>query len=313
MAPVKDIIQRSKRSQVPSVLQFPAKLGSHAMLMVFKKYQYQRPGTRALNKVGAGTFSTQNLAGQDSILLPLPANIEDTYSVRVQGADIGIGGAEIASLASAAGTADIATTLGAVGQPIKDLGNLLSKLYSGDESTAAKAAVDAAFLARRAADSTFAGASRAIDVGLGNAINPKAALYFDGMTLKQPTFNWTLAPTNSSESDTIRDISNTIKRNILPTYGSAGGLARALLNYPSMVDIYFLGIDQSYFAFYKTCMVQTFNTNFTPQGLAVVKGGRPAMVTMNMGLIEADIHTSEDYGGGIFGDAARSWEQSGPV
>ena len=44
-------------------------------------------------------------------------------------------------------------------------------------------------------------------------------------------------------------------------------------------------------------MVQSFSTNFTPNGLAMLRGGKPASVTMNIGLIESDIHTSEDYGG----------------
>lgn len=295
MAGPKDIIRRSKRDKVPSVLQFPRKLGAHAMLMVFKKYEYKRPGTRALNKVGASTLTSQNLAGQDAILLPLPANIEDTYSVRVQGADIGITGALTAGVAGE--FAESGLTVEGLQQAAASQFGLATdvvKSILGNQQNENNA--DIAFLARRALDNNlFSGASRALDIGLGNTINPKAALYFDGMTLKQPNFNWTLAPTNEQESDDIRSISNTIKRNVLPTYGDAGGLARTLLNYPSMVDIFFFGIDQSYFTFYKTCMVQTFNTNFTPQGLAVTKGGKPAMVTMNMGLIEADIHTAEDY------------------
>jgi hypothetical protein len=44
-------------------------------------------------------------------------------------------------------------------------------------------------------------------------------------------------------------------------------------------------------------MVQQFNIDFTPHGIALLRGGKPAMVNMNMNVIEADIHTSEDYGG----------------
>ena len=83
----------------------------------------------------------------------------------------------------------------------------------------------------------------------------------------------------------------------MPSYGNAVGLNKVLLNYPSTVDIFFLGVDDQYFLYYKTCMVQQFATNYTPNGLAFVAGGKPAMVTMNMTLMEMDIHTSEDYGG----------------
>ena len=72
---------------------------------------------------------------------------------------------------------------------------------------------------------------------------------------------------------------------------------KLLLNYPSVVDIFFFGIDQSYFVYYKTCMVDSFNINFAPNGLAFVAGGKPAAVTMDMSVTEMDIHTSEDYTG----------------
>jgi hypothetical protein len=69
-----------------------------------------------------------------------------------------------------------------------------------------------------------------------------------------------------------------------------------MFQYPSMVDIFFVGIDSEHYFFFKTCMVQSFNTNFTPNGMAVLRGGRPAMVQMQLTVIETDIHTAEDYG-----------------
>jgi hypothetical protein len=155
-------------------------------------------------------------------------------------------------------------------------------------------------LARRTLDSALPDATRNIDAGFGNTINPKAALYFEGVEMKTHTFNWTFAPSTERESTILKDIGNTIKKNILPSYGSLTGAEefRLLLNYPSVLDIFFLGIDQSYFLHYKTCMVQQFNIDFTPQGIALLKGGKPAMVNMNMNVIESDIHTSEDYDDG---------------
>jgi hypothetical protein len=49
--------------------------------------------------------------------------------------------------------------------------------------------------------------------------------------------------------------------------------------------------------YFKTSMIQGFNVSYTPHGLAIVKGGKPAMVSLSMNLVEADIHTAEDYGG----------------
>ncbi len=84
---------------------------------------------------------------------------------------------------------------------------------------------------------------------------------------------------------------------MLPSYVNTSVIQRAMFKYPAMVDIFFVGIDSGYYFHFKTAMIQTFSVNFTPNGNAVLRGGRPAAVQMQMNLIESDIHTSEDYGG----------------
>jgi len=295
------VISNSKNSQSSNFLNFPLNIGAHSVLLAFNKYSFVPPGERGLNTLSGG--SSRNRAGQfgpvpngtDVIQLPLPANIQDTYSVRVAGSDMGIAQSAVATGASQfAGAGDLT---------VSNLGNVLGNLIPGvDLSSILNSDIDQAsknlsFLGRRSIDKLLAGSGKAIDQGLGNTVNPKSSLFFEGVNLKQFDFNWTLAPTENAESDRIRDIITTIRRNILPTYGSAVGFNKVLLNYPSTVDIFFLGIDDGYFFKYKTCMVQQFQNNYTPNGLAVVTGGKPAMVSMNMTLMEMDIHTSEDYGG----------------
>jgi hypothetical protein len=294
-ARAQDIIRQSKRQTVSGVLQFPRDLGAHCTLMIFDKYRYVAPGERELNKIGSSGFNSQLISGREAILLPLPSNIEDTYSVRVQGYDAEISGEAVARAASGfAGAGDISlgNLAGSLRAALPDFD--WSGILSGNTEDISK---NVAFLGRRTAENLLPGAARAISAGVGNAINPKASLYFDGVNLKQPNFTWNLSPLNPQDSESLKSITNVIKKNILPTYSTAVGLPRALLNYPSTVDIFFLGVDQSYFLYYKTCMVQTFSTNFTPNGLALLRGGKPASITMNMSLIETDIHTSEDYGG----------------
>ena len=296
--PVADVIRRKRRETIDQVIQFPENLGAHAMLMIFKKYSYQRPGTRALNTIGVSTFTAQELKGTDSILVPLPQNIQDSYQVRVRRFDQGISDEAVASAA-----AEIAKT-GSNTPSTSDFGRILAAaipdIDMGDAMNFdfSSLARDAAFLARRTLDKALPDATRNIDAGFGNTINPKAALYFEGVEMKTHTFNWTFAPASERESTILKDIGTTIKKNILPSYGTVGGVSRLLLNYPSVLDIFFLGVDQSYFLHYKTCMVQEFSIYFTPQGIALLKGGKPAIVNMNMTVIEADIHTAEDYGGG---------------
>lgn len=291
-------IPSSRESQTPKYLRFPIHNQSpHRMLMIFNSYRYVSPGQRGLNKlenVTRGNVTGPRPEGKSIIELPLPASLEDAYNVRVQGYDAELTGALVAGAASqfaGAGDLSAANILTALGGVLSGTGLDPSSLLSSDIGEISR---NAAFLGRRNLPSNVA---RAVDTGLGNTINPKSSLYFDGVNLKQLSFNWTLAPQDAQESDVIRDITNTIKKNILPSYGRAVGLTQALLNYPSTVDIFLLGVDQRYYMYFKTAMVQSFNVGYTPSGLAVVKGGKPAIVALNMQLVEADIHTSEDYGG----------------
>jgi hypothetical protein len=298
-----EYVARQRASQETRFLQFPLDIGAHSILLVFNKYTFIPPGDDrgGLRRLTSGSSANRSgLVGpiptdNDVIQLPIPGNIQDLYSLRVQGNDLGIAGSEVARGASAfANAADISTTA---------LGNILGEAIPSVDfrqilnPNIEEASRNIAFLGRRAIDNLLPGAGRAVDAGLGNTVNPKASLFFEGVNLKQFDFSWTLAPTESAESDRIRDITNTIKRHILPTYGTAVGFNKLLLNYPSTVDIFFLGVEDSYFLYFKRCMVQQFSVNYTPNGLSFVTGGKPSMVSLNMTLMEMDIHTSEDYGG----------------
>jgi hypothetical protein len=61
-----------------------------------------------------------------------------------------------------------------------------------------------------------------------------------------------------------------------------------------MVDTYFQGIDQSYFFRFKTSMISTLSVDYTPNGLAINKGGKPSQIRLTMTLNEAYIHTADD-------------------
>ena len=72
-------------------------------------------------------------------------------------------------------------------------------------------------------------------------------------------------------------------------------LSRGLLRYPSMVDCFFHGIDSNYFYQLKTSMISQFNVDYTPNGIALNRGGKPSAVRLTMTMTEAAIHTKADY------------------
>jgi hypothetical protein len=286
------------------VLSFPKNLGAHATLLIFKKYAYQSPGTRGLNRISDKTL-TQEQLGSSALLLPLPKEIRDSYSIKINDFEQGMFGDAISQGAGvvAGGEFDINKVIQNVGLPAGKV------MVAG--VTGAAAALGARYLSSRSGTNKnilgagFLGAAlpgaddiaTSIGAGAGAIINPKQALHFNGIEMKNHTFSWTMAPTAQSESETILNITNTVRRNALPSYTNIGPFKRAFLNYPSTVDIYFFGIQQEYFMFFKTCMINSVDINYTPQGMTVLRGGKPAIVEMSIGLKEMDIHTAEDYGG----------------
>lgn len=262
----------------------------YGMLLMFRDYQYQRSSERGFSQLNASNVT-------DTIFLPLPAQIQDKMDVRVVRFDQGTTGDVVSSLLSEIDINDLGVSnlSGAIlkgamknmpGLQGNDLGEIASNLDK-----------DLAFLLRRGVDSAFPNQGRNIDAGTGTFVNPKAALSFEGVEMKTHTFDWSIAPKSSEESDTLRQIIETIKKNMLPSYVNTSVVQRAMFRYPSMVEIFFVGLDSDYYFYFKTCMIQGFSTNYTPNGMTVLRGGRPAIVQMNMQVIESDIHTAEDYGG----------------
>lgn len=282
-------IKESKRSSKAGVYSFPEDLGQHQIIFMFRKYSYTNPGTRKLIE-GPTTNSQAQI--KDTIALPIPSNIADSYSIRLSRPEIGLVAENMASMAS---------EIGGFGGNLQSVYDRLSGLGISKEDAEAMVKGDmggissnARYLARNNLPSFVA---TGLDIGTGYAVNPKLALSFEGVDLKSHSFDWNFMVRSPKESDTLRDIQDSIKRNIHPTYSHMGLIQRAMISYPSVVDIYFSGLDGSYFVKFKTCMVQAFSLNFTPSGLAILEGGKPAAAQMSLQLVETDIHTSTDYGG----------------
>lgn len=289
--PVRTDIIRASSSRAPSNLTFPIQDNDYGILFMFRDYQYRPSVERGFSQI-----EREGSSVSDTIFLPLPSNISDTFQVRVQRFDqeimgeitstllseLDVSNLGIGSITGTLGSAALRSIPGVRGDTLSEIGSNLSS--------------DLAFLARRGIDSAFPNQGRNIDAGTGTYINPKAALSFEGVEMKQHSFDWTLAPKNEQESNNLRSITDTFKRNMLPQYVNTSILQRAMFKYPSMVDIFFVGIDSNYYFHFKTAMIQTFSSNFSSNGNAVLRGGRPAAVNIQIGLIESDIHTAEDYG-----------------
>jgi hypothetical protein len=283
------IEQRREANRPNGTKVFPAGLGVHCTLMRFFSYSY-----------GGTSGSTQNSVAD--IILPLPRQLQDSFKINVMGDELGIlgdGAAQFANspekLNAIAQQAGKATVQAGV--------DLAKSVESGNYASAFGMGTDTAqFLVRAGLGKIAPDIANGISAGRGTAINPFATLVFKGVDLKSHTLEWLLSPESEEESRTLKDIIRTIQNMVLPKVQSALGVRsdinaidRGILRYPAMVDVYLQGIDMNYYFKFKTSMISQFSVDYTPNGLAINKGGRPSAMRITMTLQEAYIHTAEDH------------------
>lgn len=246
---------------------FPSDLGSHGMLMVFNEYVFQQPTTRPLlDYRTSGSSAIQQSKG--AVLLPIPNTLIDSTTLNVHRFD----------MADTPGYESMATAM--IGEyalnlngNMQDVGIAIKKLFGNN---------------------FYLGA---VSQGLGVTLNPKASLLFKGVELREYSLNWVLAPTEEKESDTLKTIVDKIRANSLPDYRTDSFFTAAMFSYPSTVDIYLLGVDPGHYMRFKTAMIRNVSINYTPNGLSVLRGGKPSSIDLNISFQEMDIQTTKDYNG----------------
>lgn len=261
--------------------QFPADLGTHAFLMWFEKYNYKR-----VKSSGDVEVASERVP-QDSFLLPLPMQLNEQSGLKVGSNELGILGDTLARVGSAAANAD-----GFVDAAQRVL----------SESLSAGGAVAAATSIGKMLGKSLAGAIdpdivKGFEIGTGALANPYQALEFNGVELRTHQFSWTFAPTTRAETETLKQILARLKYHVHPQYLNAAGItARTFLEYPDIINCKILGSPVDGMPTYKPGMIQSLNINFVGGNeLAFLEGGDPAVVEVQMSMMEATIWTREDY------------------
>lgn len=323
--------REKERSNGFNYLSFPTQPHPHSMLMVFKEYDFSRlyGKANADGTVGRGQAQRLLTASSDefnrtsgislrsstSIELPFPKQLVDNTSIRANNMERDlftesiarrindyIDGSSSASVANIPGLiqglgAGMSESLGGGTGPsaIDRAGDLASKILGTDLKDVA---TGAQYLLRRNLPGDI---SRTIDNVTGQTLNPRETLAFEGVNLRQHNFTWELFPNNQSDSESIRNIITTIKRNSLPEVQNLGGaIPSAFLKYPSTVDIYLIGINGEHFMKFKPSMVQSVGVDYGAAGsVSIMRGGKPAAVSLTLQMTELEIETAHDYGAGM--------------
>jgi hypothetical protein len=129
-----------------------------------------------------------------------------------------------------------------------------------------------------------------IDGGL--AINPVLFMLFQRPAFKEYTFSWTLAPNNEQESETLVNIIEYFKVNMLPSKSGINGL---LWNYPKIAIVKFYPDDTFTFRL-KPCAILSVQVDYSGAGgPSFFKNGAPTVVNFTVLMKEIQLNTADNY------------------
>jgi hypothetical protein len=298
--PISPILARNRKRKIDTTanLQFPSDLDQIGTLLLFKEYSFN---DRELGSRG-GIKNTSDVRAAakivDSLYLPLPEQMLDATSLKVQGNELGgMGNAAAKGVAAAKDSVG-----GSIDSTIKRFQDAVLNINSSDVATTAFSK----FLLKGLSALGAEGLQSGIESGLGATINPYAAMTFEGVNLKTYTFNWLLAPKNRTESKTLKKIIISLKKNSLPYYKTLSIRdtklisGRSFMGYPNVCLPIIAGVDTLVM---KPCMISNFNIDYGAGGeIAFLEGGNPLAVKLELTLQEMQIWTREDYDGSKLAD-----------
>lgn len=308
-----EVYERRKSGESKTSYQsFPAQPHPHSMLMVFKKYDYSKYAdgfnSREATLVNRdGRASGVGLRSANAIELPFPKTLVDATDLRINGFErdpfVETIAAKLNSFAGGADVGNIPDLLQSTGAGMAaamsggNLGGSINNIASQFLGTSIKDVASGAQYLLRNSPLMSGTVGKSVDIATNQTLNPRETLAFEGVNLRSHQFSWELFPSNTTDSERIRSIVSMIKRNSLPTVTDLAGIPKAFLQYPSTVDMYLLGVNEDHFVKFKTSMVTQFTVDYgAGGGVAIMKGGKPAGVTIQLSFQELEIETAHDYG-----------------
>jgi len=260
------------------------------------------PGSRSLSRrsgVPGGSTSTQSLVNEGTVLLQIPAQVEDGNSVSygedklnsIVGAAAGgsvefmkKAGEELADL-------DVQGAINAGGDAFK---NALRS--SGVTINKAKSLITKKLAA--SAVSIFGGnvsVNQLLAREEGQILNPNMELLFNGPSLRNFRFSFKMTPRSREEAEQCKLIIRTFKMNMAPKATSGPNL---FINTPNVFELrYKSGFRNHPFLHkFKQCFLTDISVNYTAEGVyATYENREPISMIMNLTFKEIEPIYDIDY------------------
>lgn len=256
---------KANKAAFAGALTFPADLQYYTM---FSFKEYKKKDVTAVAKDSSSVV----------IVLPLPANLSETFAVEYATPALGpvVGAAAEGIIAGArnAGASGVAAAV------MKGVTNI---------PAAAEAGALGALKKMSGAGETAANIG---SMALGVAPNPHLAVLFTNIGLRSHKFSYKFAPRSAAELARLKSIIFNLKQKMLPGLDKSGGM---LFSFPDVVDIKFVTGKAKAPYVIKRCVMESLDVNYSPTGSpAFFKTGDPVMVEISMSFKEMSPFTRDD-------------------
>lgn len=249
---------------------------------------------RSLLELDSTTGQKNAQDNKGYILLPIPANIQDTNAVKYTE------GSMDAITAIAAEFATRTMESSSNDDPIKKIQQAFSNGAQGignliEDGTLQKVVTNSfAAEALNALPGVSVTRDQLLARGSGGIINPNMELLFNGVTLRTFRFSFKLTPRNDTESKNIKTIIRVFKKNMAPKAAKR----QFFLATPNIFDLQYMkgGGKHPFLNSFKSCALTDMSVNYTGDGTyATYADATPVSMVMDLTFRELEAVYDEDY------------------
>ena len=320
----KRLARYGKRRQ-GGVLRYPAELMTeHTDYLQIDIERYAEIGNSYISDTGGSSryvigSASQNRAGRSrklsrrplinagTILLPIPAQLQDTNNV-VYG-DSKMNGLAALGVEAVSGLMSKVGGQVAAGEKIDttdEVEKFKSKLRSGlggSDSVAMTTAADVVTKKLAAEAVNIFGANVTVNQllsrGTGEILNPNMELLFSDVTIRNFRFSFKLTPRNPREAEQVKLIIRAFKRNMAPqAQGGVSGSGNFFLRAPNVFKLRYRSgnRDHPFLNKFKQCFLTDMQTTYTGDGVySTYDDGTPVSMQLDLSFKELQPIYDIDY------------------
>ena len=259
--------------------------------------------TNRAGRRSASKLSTKPLINAGTILLPIPASLQDTNNVRYDSSNLnGLAAAGVELAESGMKAIDFTKPVQQQADALRDAaGGFKGRVVEGVGSPSAAKDIIIKSLASAAVNQFGANTNfnQLLARSTGEILNPNMELLFGGPTLRNFRFQFKFTPRNEKEAEQVRLIIRAFKRNMAPqAQGGQLNSGNWFLKTPNVFKLrYRTGRnDHPFLNKFKQCFLSDVQTTYTADGVySTYDDGTPVSMTLDLSFKEIQPIYDIDY------------------